>query len=130
MQQEQPLAPTAHAAEPLQAEPVAHHSSLGNGGVETSHTAARDPIPQTMAPKEAKSLHKHLEKEASREDDHIKSQVKEIGKVSSLSALFSHCMIAGPPKVASYSLPPECSPSRARQWGNRTDNNARMIALE
>lgn len=79
-QHEQPLAPTAQqAAQPVQ--PL-NTSVEGQGPLSAGASdASYDPVPKSMNPKEAKSLHKTLEKEAKAEDSNIKHQIKDIGKV-------------------------------------------------
>jgi len=88
---EQPLAPavdhTGQPLQPLDTEAQAGQGPLSAGSNNTSYaspTAAthNEPIPQTMGAKDAKSLHKTLEKEAKAEDSNIKHQIKDIGKVS------------------------------------------------
>jgi hypothetical protein len=81
MQQDQPFANTHQVAEPVRAasydEPALDNTGRG------SSMPVHDPIiPHSMGAKEAKSLHKTLDKEAKSEDKHIKSQIKDIEKVS------------------------------------------------
>lgn len=91
-QHEQPLAPTAvdHAGAGVGRSSLDEQGPLSAGTANTgssvappaSNTVANEPIPRTMGAKDAKSLHKHLEKEAKAEDSNIKHQIKDIGKVS------------------------------------------------
>lgn len=85
-QHEQPLAPTADGGV---GQPLMNNTheqgplSAGTTGTHNTFASApeNEPIPQTMGAKEAKSLHKHLEKEGKAEDSNIKHQIKDIGKV-------------------------------------------------
>lgn len=97
-QHEQPLAPTAvdqvgagigRTSLDEQGPLSAGTATTGNSfAAPPSNAVANEPIPQTMGPKDAKSLHKHLEKEAKAEDSNIKHQIKDIGKVSMTSDSF------------------------------------------
>lgn len=105
---EQPLAPTAvdHAAlqqqqplQPLNTAVAGGQGPLSGGTTNTGSFASptatspvhNEPIPQTMGPKDAKNLHKHLEKEAKAEDKNIKHQIKDIGKVRGRSSIPAMC---------------------------------------
>lgn len=90
-QHEQPLAPTTEysngAGQPLNGEGPLSAGTTGTHDTFASTGPAAEPIPQTMGVKEAKSLHKHLEKEAKAEDSNIKHQIKEIGHVSRVTTI-------------------------------------------
>lgn len=76
---EQPLAP---AVETLDTQgPLSAGSDGASYASPVAAAPANEPIPQTMGAKEAKSLHKTLDKEAKAEDSNIKHQIKDIGKV-------------------------------------------------
>lgn len=87
----QPLAPTAEysngVGQPLHEQGPLSAGTTGTHDTFASTAPAAEPIPQTMGVKEAKSLHKHLEKEAKAEDSNIKHQIKDIGKVCRLATM-------------------------------------------